>query len=217
MTDQPHEPDVTILHQNEPENNLVSFPVPTEAEAAAARLQAAKEKEAYDSIMRNSKSADEHKEDLTKFFHNISHMEKRIPALIDFGFKISHAVAQWAEEQRVNSNQVYLGEIFWTPQGDIAFDIKYDPMDLTPKEKPEYLKQGWRRMPQLAEHFPAVFELIMTVGTHLSMAIQNRQAVGKDLGFANLHHFTNVLTKRPAWGFRIFNGRRLLKSKPMGF
>lgn len=174
-------------------------------------------KAAHDDIMSRYRTEAQDKDDLTKFFTGVSRLEKRIPALIDFGFKVSHALASWAEEKRVNTKQVKLGEIFWTPTGDVAFDIIHDPYDITPKEQPEFLKRGWGRLPDLSEKFPAVIELVMTLGTHLSMMIDNKTVSGKDLRFIQLHHFDNVVSKRPAWAFRIIDGGRLLKSRTVGF
>lgn len=165
------------------------------------------------------KNEDDHVNDLARFFDGMSRIEKRVPALIDFGFKVSHQLANYCEEKHIASKQIKLGDIFWTPKGDVGFDIIYDPFDISPREQPEYLKTGWLRLPKLAEHFPCIVELVMTLGAHLSMMIDNGQCKGKDLTFINLHTFRNNVAGRDAWGFKILqvgNGR-VLRAGQAGF
>ncbi len=171
-----------------------------------------------EALVTSFKNEKDHVFDLEKFFHGMSMLEKRIPALVDFGFKVSHAVANYCTEKNINTKQINLGDIFWTPKGDVGFDIIYDPFDISPKNPPEYLKTGWNRLPQLAVAFPCVIELVMTLGAHLSMMIDNKQCKGKDLTFINLHAFRNNLAGRDAWGFKILQGSgRILRAGQAGF
>lgn len=187
-------------------------PVAVPAEVTAAGFEAT-----ASGILVPMKNEQDHAHDLGRFFDGIGRMEKRIPALIDFAFKVSHALAQWAGEHNVSTKQIKLGTIFWSPQGELAFDIEYDPFDITPREDPEYLKKGWARMPLLAEKFPAVLELVMTVGTHLSVMIDQKQMKGAGLSFTQLHYFKNQVSGNHAWGFVIIDRqRRRIRSRMAG-
>ena len=168
-------------------------------------------------ILPHFKNEKDHADDLTKFFSGVSRIEKRIPSLIDFAFKISHAIQHWANEKDINTVSLKLGNLYWTPNGDICFTIEYDPYDLTPHTGQEYLKTGYARLPKLAKLFPCVVDLVIMLGMQLSNMIDNKQLAPGGATFADLQFFTDHVDRLPAWNFRLFDAkRRKVKSRKFG-
>lgn len=190
-----------------------ALPVPTDAELGAAKDAAVKEANFLASI---PQSNDEALWDLEKHFAHVSAIEHKIPQLIDFGFKMANAMGNWAKEKDYRTRAIKGGLIYWTPAGDIASEFLYDKYNLSVEEEPEYLKRGYARLPKLHAQYPAVFELIMTLGEHLTNIMQNRRMSSKDISFTNLHNFVSN-TGIDMWAFKILNRKRVIRTSKVAF
>jgi hypothetical protein len=158
-------------------------------------------------ILPNFKGEQEHVDDLERYFSGLARIEKKMPQLVDFAFKLSHALKAWCDEKQIATRAVKLGTIFWTPTGDIAFDIEYDPYDLTPNAEQEYLKTGYARLPLLAEQYPCLVDLVDTLSYSLIAMIDNKTLSPAGATFKDLRPFFNVLTRKQAWSFRLYDAK----------
>jgi hypothetical protein len=184
-----------------------------------AQLQSANEraKEASRALEQTFKNEGDHLRDLEKHFDGVSRIERRLPQLIDFSFKLANAVGNWAKEKDYRTKALKLGTIYWTPAGDIAAEFTFDKFDLSAPDNPEYLKRGYARLPKLNELYPAVFELCMTLGEHLVNICDQRKVDKKDISFTNLHVFSNPNTGTDFWAFKILNRKQILKAHRVQF
>jgi len=186
----------------------ISVPTAEELNAAATKAKATTA-----GLQAMYKNDADHTRDIEKHFDGVSRIERRLPQLIDFAFKLANAIGAWAKEKDYRVKSLKLGNIYWTPAGDIAAEFEYDKYNIVTEPAPEYLKRGFVRLPQLQAHHPAAFELCMTLGEHLCNIIDMRRATPKDIGFTNLHHFTNPNTNTENWSFRITNHRAIMKAQ----
>lgn len=164
-----------------------------------------------------SQKADEDMKKLQGFFDGFSALEKRIPSLIKFAFKLTHSMTAFANEKSITTRQIMLGDIFWAPGGALAFDVTWDPYAIVPQDKNEFLKTGWNQLPKISERFPAILELVMTLGFRLSVMIDNKELDGKRCIFKDLHYFKNSITGRDCWSFNITQPNGRVKSSTKGF
>jgi len=187
---------------------------PTPEQLIEAHEKAKREAIAVERLL---KSEEEHVRDLERHFEGLSRIEHKLPQLIDFGFKLANAVGNFCQEKDYRTKALKLGTIYWTPSGDIAAEFTYDKFDISAPEDPEYLKRGYARLPKLNAQYPAVFELVMTLGEHLTNICENRRLTKKDISFTNLHHFVSPTTKTDFWAFRILNRRAVLRASNVHF
>jgi hypothetical protein len=153
---------------------------------------------------------------LAKFYDGMSRIEKRMPALITLAFKLSHQVQAWADEQHVATRALKLGVVFWAPTGDIAFDLEYDPYDITPLKEHTFLKTGYSELPKLKDAFPCLIDLVDTLSYTLSNMIDNGQLGVGTAEFTQLRTFKNQVTGNQSWGFRLYDKKRRVKQQRIG-
>lgn len=181
---------------------------PTEAALVVATEKAKADAAQLERLWRGEK---DHQNDLERHFEGVSRIEKRLPKLIDFCFKMADQVDAWCQRMDYRPKALKVGTIYWTPSGEIAAEFDYDKFDLSAPVPPAHLKRGYVRLPMLQKNNPAVFELCMTMGHHLINIIDMGRAKPKDLTFTNLHYFRNPNTLADCWSFKIVNRRQVLK------
>lgn len=162
-----------------------------------------------DPIFKNEK---DHEQDLARHYENVSQIERRLPQLIDFGFKLANMVGNLCQEKDWRPKALKHGNIFWVPGGEVAFELNYDPYDISAPQEIEYLKKGYVRLPKLQADYPSVFEFLMTLGHHLTNMIEVQKVQPKDLSFTQLHHFVNPNNGIDHFAFKIVNRRHVLKA-----
>lgn len=168
-------------------------------------------------ILPNFSGESEHEHALAKFYDGMSKIEKRMPALIDLAFKISHQVESWANEKQLSTRALKLGTVFCAPNGDYAFDLEYDPHDLTPHPEHAFLKSGYNQLPKLKERFPCLIDLVDTLGYTLSNMIDTGQLTVGGASFSQLRTFQNQVTRNQSWSFRLYDSkRRRVKQQRIG-
>lgn len=188
--------------------------VPTDTQLNEATAKAQKDSALMERLFQNEQDA---LTDLEKHFDGVSRIEHKLPQFIDFAFKMANQVGQWAKEKDFRTKAIKLGMIYWTPAGDIAAEFLYDKYDLSAPDEVPYLKRGYARLPQLNSQYPAVFELVITLGEHLTNLCVNRKVQPRDISFTGLHVFQNPNTREYMWSFKILNRRHILKAAKVGF
>lgn len=158
------------------------------------------------------KNEKDHTDDLASHYEALSHIERRLPQLIDFGFKLANAVGQLCKEKDWRPKALKHGNIYWVPGGEISLEMRYDPHDISAAVEVEYLKKGYARLPRLQAEYPAVFDFVMTMGHHLTNMVKTKKLKAKDLSFTNLHHFENPNDHTQHFAFKMINRRAMLKS-----
>jgi hypothetical protein len=167
-------------------------------------------------ILPNFSGESEVEHALAKFYDGMSRIEKRMPALIDLAFKLSHQVQAWADEKGISTRALKLGTVFWAPDGDIAFDLEYDPHDITPQGEKAFLKTGYRELPKLKDRFPCLIDFVDTMSYSLSNMIDNGQLSIGGTEFSQLRTFKNQMTGNQSWGFRLYDKKRKVKQQRIG-
>lgn len=157
------------------------------------------------------KNEQDHTDDLAKHYQAVSQLEKRLPQLIDFGFKLANMVGNICNEKGWRPKALKEGQIYWVARGEVSVEFTYDKYDLSVPAPVEYLKRGYVRLPQLQADYPAVFEFLMTLGHHLTNMLQVQRLQPRDISFANLHHFVNPNNRIDNFAFKIVNRRQVLK------
>lgn len=167
-------------------------------------------------ILPNFSGESEVEHQLAKFYDGMSKIEKRMPALIDLAFKLGHQVQSWADEKQIPTRELKLGVVFWAPTGDIAFDLEYDPLEITPVTDKAFLKTGYRELPKLKDRFPCLIDLVDTLSYTLSNMIDNGQLGVGTAEFTQLRTFKNQVTGNQSWGFRLYDKKRRVKQQRIG-
>lgn len=196
----------------EPKQDLPAPPVPADAELEEGGKIIPLDDQGGRGTDARYLNDKDHEQDLARHYEGVSRIEQKLPQMIDFAFKMGQMVGTWAKEKCIPTKLITTGDLFWTPDGEIAIEFGYDADDVVEKVAPVFLKSGYARLPTLQKHYPAVFDVCLTIGHHLCNMIDQKKVRPKEIEFKGLHHFVSRFGVN-MFAFRIYRkGGGVLKA-----